>query len=83
MSHAWLAGCPDVGRDEATEEGICELVASWWLHERGGRLAAHRLDAMAANPDPVYGGGYREALRRAQGRTPTDIVAAVARSGRL
>jgi Protein DA1 len=53
MGHAWLAGCPDVGREEASEEGICELVASWWLRERGGRLAAYRLDAMMANPDPV------------------------------
>jgi hypothetical protein len=32
MGHAWLAGCPDADRDEATEEGI-------WLYamKRGKR----------------------------------------------
>lgn len=81
MGHGWLAGCPDIGRTPHEDEGLCELVASWWFQHRGGRLAAHLLDAMRSDPDPVYGEGFRHACRVAQGLSPPEIVARVSRTG--
>jgi hypothetical protein len=83
MGHGWLAGCPAAGRTGVVEEGICELVASWWLVGRGGPFARHLLASMAANPDPVYGEGFRLASRRTAGLTPTQIVEHVTRTGSL
>lgn len=83
MAHGWLAGCPDVGRSQQEEEGICELVASWWLEHRGGRLAASILAGMRHSFDPVYGEGFRMALRATEGMTAQAVVAHVSRTGRL
>ncbi|MEU4807166.1 protein DA1 [Actinosynnema sp. NPDC023587] len=84
MGHAWLARCPGAGiRNARDEEGICELVGSWWLRHRGGRLARHYLDAMESNPDPVYGAGYRAAARLAGEKPPPEIVRSIAVTGRI
>jgi len=83
MAHGWLTGCPDVGRSSREEEGLCELVASWWLEHRGGRLATFALDGMHRSPDPVYGEGFRLAVRATAGMTPEAVVAHVSRTGRL
>ncbi|GAA1027130.1 hypothetical protein GCM10009557_07280 [Virgisporangium ochraceum] len=83
MGHAWLVGCPGGDRGDVEEEGLCELVASWWLTHRGGPLARHLLDGMSTNPDPVYGEGFRSAWRQAAGLTPSQIVARVSRTGSL
>lgn len=82
MGHGWLSLCPG-RRSPAAEEGICELVGSWWLHHRGGRLAAHYLDQLMQNPDPVYGDGYRSAYRRAGDLTPAEVVRRMEATGRL
>lgn len=83
IGHGWLVGCPDGDRGDVEEEGICELVASWWLAERGGPFARHLLDGMAANPDRIYGEGFRLARRRTAGMTPAQIVERVSRTGSL
>ncbi|MFD0205896.1 MULTISPECIES: protein DA1 [Saccharothrix] len=84
MGHAWLALCPGAGiRGAREEEGLCELVASWWLRHRGGRLARYYLDRLSSNPDPVYGDGYREAERRASARPPHEVVRLVSTTGRI
>lgn len=83
MAHGWLAGCPNVGMSSQEEEGLCELVASWWLEHRGGRLAAALLTSMRRSPDPLYGEGFRQALRATEGMTPTAVVAHVSRAGCL
>jgi protein DA1 len=82
MGHGWLTLCPG-RRSSATEEGICELIGSWWLRHRGGRLAAYYLDQMMRNPDPVYGDGYRSAYRKAGDVTPAEVVRQIERTGRL
>jgi hypothetical protein len=82
MGHAWLAGCP-ARRTQAEDEGLCELLASWWLRHRGGRLASHLLSSMGQDPDPLYGDGYRDAVRRAGGLRPEAVVRRVASTGRL
>lgn len=82
MGHGWLALCPG-RRLSADEEGICELIGSWWLRHRGGRLAAHYLEQMMQNPDPVYGDGYRSAYRKAGGVAPAEVVRRIEATGRL
>jgi hypothetical protein len=83
MGHSWLAGCPRGGRTRQDEEGLCELVASWWLLRRGGPLARSLLDSMRSNPDPIYGEGFRRARRATEALTPVQIVAQVTRIGHL
>jgi hypothetical protein len=82
MGHGWLARCPG-RRSSADEEGICELVGSWWLRHRGGRLAAHYLEELERNPDPVYGGGYRSVRRRTGDLSPAEVVRRLEKTGRL
>lgn len=82
MGHGWLTLCPG-SRPPAAEEGICELIGSWWLQHRGGPLAAHYLTQMMKNPDPTYGDGYRSACHRAGDSTPTEVVRRIATTGRL
>ena len=73
MAHGWLAliGADLSGR---LEEGLCELVASWWLRRRRSPLADHLLVCMASNTDPEYGDGYRMAVQRTAGMTPSAVV---------
>lgn len=82
MAHGWLSLCPGT-RTPVLEEGICELVGSWWLHHRGGRLAQHYLHQLMQNPDPLYGDGYRSAYRRAGDATPAEVVRRLEKTGRL
>jgi hypothetical protein len=82
MGHGWLARCPG-RRSPEVAEGICELIGSWWLRHRGGRLAAHYLDQLMQNPDPVYGDGYRSAHRQAGHLPPAEVVRRMERIGRL
>lgn len=74
IAHAWLARCPYVPATHSDEEGMCELVGSWWLHFRGGDYAQYLLDAMARNPDPIYGGGYRAVAERFAGMSPSKVI---------
>jgi hypothetical protein len=82
MGHGWLALCPG-SRGPAAEEGICELVGSWWLRHRGGPLAAHYLEQMMRNPDQLYGDGYRSAYRKAGDLPPAEVVHRMETTGQL
>lgn len=82
MGHGWLTRCPG-DRSLTTEEGICELIGSWWLRHRGGRLAAYYLEQMWQNPDPVYGDGYRSVCRKLGSLSPGEVVRRVETTGRL
>ncbi len=80
MTHGWLRQHVLSTSHEA-EEGMCELVASWWLGKRGGPLSAMLLQSMEKRPDPVYGGGYRAVRAACEGMSPPVVVAAVERNG--
>jgi hypothetical protein len=80
IAHAWLAGLSG-DRGPLEEEGLCELVAAWWLRHRGGPLATHLLRAMHQSPDPVYGVGYRYAEAVAENHSRETVVELVT-SGR-
>jgi len=59
IGHAWLIERGAVGLDPIVAEGLCELFAGAWLKKQRTVVADALREAMAANPDPVYGGGYR------------------------
>jgi hypothetical protein len=59
IGHAWLHQNGAVDLELALAEGLCELFAGAWLKRHGTPIAAALRDSMMANPDPVYGGGYR------------------------
>lgn len=82
IGHAWLVGC--AGERSAREtEGLCELLGYYWLRHRGGRFSDHLVASMQANPDPLYGQGFRDAHRAAAGRHPRDVVTLVTTHGHL
>lgn len=59
LVHCWLLEqCPSA-LDQKLEEGVCELFAGAWLRRRRTRFAAGLWRTMEANPDPIYGEGYR------------------------
>jgi hypothetical protein len=83
IGHAWLIqrGAPIA--DPVLLEGVCEVFASAWLKRRPGRLPQALREAMAANPDNVYGAGYR-LVREAVARSGIRLVLReLCRSGRL
>lgn len=83
IGHAWLAqqGGPAAAPEVA--EGLCELFAHAWLKRQSGAVAAELRRQLQANPDPVYGGGFRlvEAAVRRAGIGP--VLETLARRGGL
>ena len=75
LGHVWLVlhGSPDL--PPLIAEGLCELCAALWLDQQATEEATFRLRLMAANPDPVYGAGYRLARQALAGRTLPEILA--------
>ncbi|WP_327006629.1 protein DA1 [Dactylosporangium sp. NBC_01737] len=59
IGHAWLALRGRAPVDDVVEEGVCELFAYAWLRRRGTPMALQLRSRLGANPDPVYGGGFR------------------------
>ncbi|MFI9386932.1 protein DA1 [Kutzneria sp. NPDC052558] len=59
IGHAWLVERGAVGLEPTVAEGLCELFAGAWLKKQRTVVADALREAMATNPDPVYGGGYR------------------------
>jgi hypothetical protein len=59
IGHAWLTQHGATGLRPMLEEGTCELFSAAWLKKQPSPLAAALRRAIADNPDPVYGNGYR------------------------
>lgn len=56
LTHDFLRHKVGKIRDNAKEEGFCELAAALYNQKRGAYFLNR---AKNANPDPVYGGGFR------------------------
>lgn len=60
LGHAWLA-CQQVsGLPLWAEEGFCELLAYHWYQGQDTPVARFYAKQIKANPDPIYGGGFRQ-----------------------
>ena len=59
IGHAWLAQYGHIPVAHEVEEGLCELFAYAWLKRERSPLADTLRSQLRADPDPVYGGGFR------------------------
>jgi hypothetical protein len=83
IGHAWLIQRGASVTDRVLVEGVCELFAAAWLKRQPGRMPAALREAMAANPDEVYGAGY-QLVRDAVLRSGVGVVLhTLCRSGSL
>lgn len=57
--HVWLFRQGHDQLQDATSEGFCELLRCLWLAQLDTPLAREILKRQEANPDPVYGLGFR------------------------
>lgn len=73
LGHVWLFVNRFPGLPAKLEEGLCELMASYWLKTQSSELAKIRLRILEKNPDRVYGTGYRS-VRKAVEHTSLAYV---------
>lgn len=83
IGHAWLVQKGAAVRDPVLVEGLCELFAAAWLKKQSGHLAATMREAMAVNPDPAYGVGYRTVRNAVVAHGIRTVLAALCEDGRL
>ena len=74
LGHCWLAQCPS-GRTQQQEEGVCELISSWWLATRSDQLSRRLIHQIEFSEDPLYGVGFRQARDATGSRSVAQIVA--------
>jgi len=63
LGHAWLLERNYRDLPPFKAEGLCELCAWFWITGRKRPNAAFKAGCMMRNQDPVYGGGFRAALK--------------------
>lgn len=63
------------------EEGLCELAEYLWLQREHTPEATYRLKLMADNNDPIYGRGFRTALRAYEQKGLSALLASVRQKG--
>lgn len=64
-------------------EGLCELFKFTWYAGLGAESARDALKRLWANPDPVYGGGFRFVYPALLGRTLVGVMEHVGQHGHL
>jgi hypothetical protein len=81
--HAWMAqrGFGDVA--PPTAEGLCELAADGWLEQQDDPRARILRAAIAADPDPVYGDGFRQVRQSVRRHGLVPVLRAVRSGGGL
>jgi hypothetical protein len=60
FGHVWLFHHRLDQQPKPLVEGFCELIRYHHLAQLGTPLAAHLQGKMIDNPDPIYGGGFRQ-----------------------
>lgn len=59
LGHVWLFLNNYPALPEKLEEGVCELMAWYWLQNQESELAKIRSKLMEKNPNRIYGTGFR------------------------
>lgn len=84
MGHVWAFHHKVSGRlSLKEEEGLCVLGEWLWLKEKGGAEAKVRMARIQKEEDPIYGKGFRAALKGLDRLGYRELLTAVAHSGRL
>jgi hypothetical protein len=81
VGHAWLAQSGARSPRLPIEEGMCELISYAWLNRAGLPYAEAVRDTIRNNPDPVYGGGFREVHAALRGHGLTALIDALVATG--
>ena len=83
LGHIYLYrhGFPDV--PIIISEGLCELFRFAWFKTKSRTVAEHELRRLLANPDPVYGAGFRMACQSLLDRTLKEVLEHVKVYGHL
>lgn len=79
--HQYRVDCPDL--PVLISEGLCELFKFTWYAGQGTEAAVAALRRLWANPDPVYGAGFRFVYPALLGRSLAAVVEHVAQFGHL
>ena len=64
--HAWMHQSGIALGDLTLDEGFCNWVAVSWLRYQGTKTHLLLAEQYMRNPDPVYGGGLRTVVERAE-----------------
>ncbi|MFY1634754.1 protein DA1 [Solwaraspora sp. WMMB335] len=83
MGHAWLALNGRVPPEPTISEGVCELFAYAWLKRRTDPVSAAARAALVANPDPIYGDGFRLVRSAVRWHGIRQVLAKILLTGRL
>ena len=83
LCHAWLFFGGYYGLPQKTEEGLCTLSEYLWLKQFDSQEAKVRRRMISENPDPIYGNGFREAVRALEKRDLNSLLAYVGKHGRF
>ncbi len=78
LTHAWVFLAHVHLPEGPVEEGVSELVRSFWLRTRPEPEASYWLEAMERSRDPVYGEGYRWVRDRYRGEPLPEFVRSLA-----
>jgi len=79
--YQYRANLPDL--PVLLSEGLCELFKFTWYAAQGTESAQNALRRLWANPDPVYGAGFRFAFEALLGRTLASVMEHVEQYGHL
>ncbi len=80
-SYLFVNAFPDL--EPVVEEGLCELAEYLWLQRQHTPEAAYRLKLLMGNDDPIYGRGFRAALRAYEQKGLSAVLKSVRQNGRL
>ena len=73
LGHVWLFQQHFPELPLHVEEGICELFAHLWLTSNPGPWSDYLIHLKASSTDPIYGEGYRIALRSMEQMKPAAL----------
>ena len=83
LGHVWLFQQHFPKLPLQVEEGICELFAHLWLVNNPGSWSDYLIHLKERSTDPIYGEGYRIALRSLRHMSPAELLEFVKKNQRF
>jgi hypothetical protein len=74
LTHAWINENNDADIPQAISEGSCNYISYVYLKNSSDASAAAIITRMMNNPDPVYGGGFRNIKTRFEGSSMDKLL---------
>ncbi len=74
LCHAWLFHGGFYGLPEKVEEGLCTLAEYLWLQKLNTDMARIRRKMIFESKDPIYGDGFRAALKALKKRNLAQLL---------